>query len=156
MYDRILVPTDGGDRSLAAARRAFDLAERYGATVHALYVVETDTSLLTVSKGDVRGALRAVGEEAGREALAAVEEAGDAFDVGLVTTLREGVADEVIVEYVRREAVDLVVMGTHGREGVRRRLLGSVAERVVRGAGVPVMTVPADRGDDEPGGGTGD
>lgn len=141
MYERVLVPTDGSDPSLAAARRAFDLAERYGATVHALYVVDTDTSWLTVSKSEVRDSLRAVGEDAGREALAAVEALADGFDVDLVTSLEEGTPDETILDYVEREDLDLVVLGAHGQGGVRRRLLGSVTERVVRGATVPVMTV---------------
>lgn len=135
MYERILVPTDGSDHALAAARRAFDLAEQYGATVHALYVVDTDIGWLTVSKSEVRDPLREVGEDAGRPALA------DEFDIELITDLREGMPDEELLEYVDDENVDLVVMGTHGREGVRRRLVGRVTERVVREATVPVMTV---------------
>jgi len=144
VYDRILVPTDGGDHALAAARRAFDLAEQYDATVHALYVVETDTNWLTVSKDEVRDGLREIGEDAGGQALDAIEALGDDFDVELVTAMREGSPDEEILEYVGDEAVDLVVMGTHGRGGIRRRLVGSVSERVVREATVPVMTVTAD------------
>jgi nucleotide-binding universal stress UspA family protein len=141
VYDRILLPTDGSDHALAAARRAFDLARKYGATVHALYVIDTDTNLLTVSKSEVRDSLREVGEDAGKQALGAVEELAAEFEVGLDTTLREGTPDEEILAYAAAESVDLVVMGTHGREGVRRRLVGSVAERVVREATVPVMTV---------------
>jgi len=144
VYDRILVPTDGGDHALAAARRAFDLAEQYDATVHALYVVETDTNWLTVSKDEVRDGLREIGEDAGGQALNAIEALGDDFDVELVTAMREGSPDEEILKYVGDEAVDLVVMGTHGRGGIRRRLVGSVSERVVREATVPVMTVTAD------------
>jgi nucleotide-binding universal stress UspA family protein len=146
MYDRVLVPTDGSEQALAAARRAFDLAERYGATVHGLYVVDTGTGWLTVSKPDVREALREVGEDAGSEALAALEVLAGEFDADLVTELREGTPEAVVLEYVDEEGIDLVVMGTHGREGLRRRLLGSVAERVVREAPVPVMTV-TDQGD---------
>lgn len=141
MYDQILVPTDGSDHALAAARHAFDLAETYGGTVHALFVVETDTSLLSVSKADVRASLREVREDASRQALAAVEDLAGEFDAPLVTAVREGVSDEEILAYAAD--TDLVVMGTHGREGVRRRLFGSVAERVVRGATIPVMTVTA-------------
>jgi nucleotide-binding universal stress UspA family protein len=145
MYERVLVPTDGSEQALAAARRAFDLAERYGATVHGLYVVDTGTGWLTVSKNELRDALRAVGEDAGGRALAALESLADEFDVELVTELREGTPDEEILAYVDREDVDLVVMGTHGRDGIRRRLVGSVAERVVREASVPVMTVTETR-----------
>jgi nucleotide-binding universal stress UspA family protein len=144
VYERVLVATDGSDHALAAARRAFDLAERYGATVHALYVLDTGTSWLTVSKSEVRESLRDVGEDAGRQALAAIETLAVEFDVDVVTALREGTPDGEIVAYVDDAAIDLVVMGTHGREGIRRRLVGSVAERVVREAPVPVLTVTAD------------
>jgi nucleotide-binding universal stress UspA family protein len=143
MYQRILVPTDGGDHALAAARRAFDLAARYDASVHGLYVIDTNTGWLTVSKSDVRTSLREVGEDAGGQALAAFEDVGAEFDADPVTEMREGTPDEEILAYVEEEDIDLVVMGIHGREGLRRRLLGSVAERVVRGATVPVMTVTA-------------
>jgi nucleotide-binding universal stress UspA family protein len=135
------VPTDGSDHALAAARHAFDLAETCGGTVHALFVIETDTSLLSVSKADVHASLREVREDASRQALAAVEDLAGEFDAPLVTAVREGVSDEEILAYAAD--TDLVVMGTHGREGVRRRLFGSVAERVVRGATIPVMTVTA-------------
>jgi nucleotide-binding universal stress UspA family protein len=144
VYERVLVPTDGSDHALAAARRAFDLAERYGATVHALYVLDTGTSWLTVSKNEVRESLRDVGEDAGRRALAAIEALAGEFDADLVTALREGTPDEEILAYVDDAAVDLVVMGARGRDGIRRRLVGSVAERVVGAAGVPVLTVTAD------------
>lgn len=143
MYQRILVPTDGGDHALAAARRAFDLAAQYGASVHGLYVIDTNTGWLTVSKSDVRTSLREVGEDAGGQALAAIEEVGAEFGADPVTEIREGTPDEEILAYVEDEDIDLVVMGIHGRDGLRRRLLGSVAERVVRGATVPVMTVTA-------------
>jgi len=100
MYDRILVPTDGSEHALAAAGRALDLAECYDATVCGLYVVDTDTGWLTVSKSEVRDGLREIGEDAGGRALAAIEELADEFDVELVTELREGTPDEVILECV--------------------------------------------------------
>ena len=141
MYDRVLVPTDGGPHSTAAARHAVDLAEMHGATLHALYVVDTGTGWFTVSKAEVRDALREVGEAAGREALCVVEQLAADADVDLVTAVREGSPDEAILAYVGEEDVDLVVMGTHGRTGVEHRLLGSVTERVVRAADVPVTTI---------------
>ena len=144
MYERILVPTDGGKGALAAARQAFGLAERYGATVHALYVIDTDTSWLTVSKTEVRDTLRDVGETEGSRALGEVEKLAKetGYNVGLVTELREGTPTEEILAYAEEAEMDLVVMGTHCRTGIERSLLGSVAERTVRGSSVPVMTVP--------------
>lgn len=143
MYDRILVATDGSEHALAAAREALELAETHDAIVYALYVVETSTSWLAVSKNEVTDALRDVGIDAGKTALADVESLAADRDVDLVTELGEGSADEEILAYAAEIDADLVVMGTHGREGVRRRLVGSVAERVVRDAPMPVLTVNA-------------
>jgi nucleotide-binding universal stress UspA family protein len=144
MYDRILVPTDGGGSALDAAHYALDLAERYGATVHALYVIDTETSWLTVSKTEVRDTLRDVGETEGSQALAEMESLAEevGFEGELVTELREGAPTKEILAYAEETDIDLVVMGTHGRKVIERHLLGSVAERTVRGSSVPVMIIP--------------
>jgi nucleotide-binding universal stress UspA family protein len=144
MYDDILVPVDGSDHSMAAARQALGLAETYGATVHALYVVDTETSWLAVSKRDVQNSLRDLGQSAGEEALASFERLASDYDATVDTEILEGSVDVAILGHARDHDVDLVVLGTHGRSGVARRVVGSVAERVVRGATMPVMTVPAD------------
>jgi nucleotide-binding universal stress UspA family protein len=141
MYDHILVPTDGTDTALAAFRHALGLAEAFDATVDVLYVVDTETSWLAVSKDEVRNTLRTVGEDAARRALADAERAAADTDVPVTTATREGSPAATILDYVTAADVDLVVMGTHGRQGVEDRLLGSVAERVVRGSPVPVTTV---------------
>ena len=141
MYDRILVPIDGGEQAAAALEHALELATVHGATVHTLYVIDTTTSLLTVSKDEVRGALREVGEDAAAEAFTEAEAIADGYDVAFETALREGKPDDVILDEIEANEPDVVVMGTHGREGVSRRLLGSVAERIVRESPVPVLTV---------------
>jgi nucleotide-binding universal stress UspA family protein len=132
---------------------ALELAEAHGATVHALYVIDTGTGWLTVSKADVSSALREAGETAGKRALSAADALASEHGVEVVTALREGTPHEEILAYVEESGdregesgtgkTDLVVMGTHGREGVTRRLLGSVTERVVRGSPVPVVTLTA-------------
>jgi len=141
MYDRLLVPVDGSDPARAAARHALELAAVHGSTVHALYVVDTGTNWLTVSKREVRESLRQLGESEGRGVLADVERLAAERNVPVVTELREGAVEGTILDYAAEHDVDLVVMGTHGREGARRRIVGSVAERVVREATVPVTTV---------------
>jgi nucleotide-binding universal stress UspA family protein len=160
VYDRILLPTDGhgsdapvgrpdrphsgdgGERRSTVLDHALSLAERYDATLHAVFVVDTSTGWLTVSKAEVRDALDEVGRDAGRTALGAVEAAATDAGVDVVTDLLEGSPDERLVEYVAANGVDLVVMGTAGRSGVGRRLLGSVTERVVRASPVPTVAVP--------------
>ncbi|MDQ2053872.1 universal stress protein [Halobellus sp. H-GB7] len=138
MYDKILVPTDGSAATEGAVEHAIELAKQYDATVHALYVVDTGAySSLEMGSDIVIEAL----QEEGNTAVEEVEERGEEAGVDVVTTVETGIAHRVIVDYVAEEGIDLVVMGTHGRTGVGRFLLGSVAEKVVRTADAPVMTV---------------
>ncbi|GGM56697.1 nucleotide-binding universal stress UspA family protein [Halarchaeum rubridurum] len=139
MYDRILVPTDGSPESEDAIDEAMELAELTGATVVALYVVDTrDYSSLPESKwSTLQDELYAEGEEA----VAAVAERGDEAGVAVEEVVAEGSPHEVILDTATEEECDAVVMGTHGRSGVERFLLGSVTERVVRHAEIPVMVV---------------
>ncbi|PSP99479.1 universal stress protein [Halobacteriales archaeon QS_5_70_17] len=146
MYRTILVPTDGSDGAAAALEHALDLAERYGATVHALNVVG-DADLLAfrdedaVADVDAR-AVREGLEERGDRLVAEACERAEVRGVDCVTAVRSGgPAHRGIVDYAESEGVDLVVMGTHGRRGFDRLLMGSVAEKVVRLSPVPVMTV---------------
>lgn len=141
MYDSILVATDGSDPARAAADHAVELAAATGATIHALFVVDTDTGWLTVSKADVKDSIREIGEGASREALREVEALAREADVQLETAVREGSPEGEIIAYAEDADVDLIVLGTHGHNALKRRLLGSVAERVINGAAVPVTTV---------------
>ena len=139
MYDRILVPTDGTAGSTCAVENGLELAAKYGATVHALYVVETDSSMGHLDPFVERR------EAEGEEAVEAVEERAAEYDVVVTKVFRYGTPHEQILDYVDDHDVDLVVMGTHARSGFDRLLdAGSVAERVVRGASVPVMVAGKD------------
>ncbi|QKY20459.1 universal stress protein [Halolamina sp. CBA1230] len=140
MYERLLVPFDGSEHATAALEHALELAATHDATVHALYVVDTTTSPLVVSKDDVRDALREVGEDAAGKAFAEAEALAEEYGVDLATELREGDPEDQILATITDLDVDLVVMGTHGHEGISR-LLGSVTERVIRESPVPVLTV---------------
>jgi len=138
MYDDILVPTDGSPASDAAIDHAIDLADRYGARLHALYVVDGSVySTLEAGSEVVIDALEAEGEQATDR----VADAAAAAGVETTTTVTSGTAYRAIREYADEQAVDMIVMGTHGRKGLDRYLLGSVTERVVRTADVPVLTV---------------
>ena len=142
MYDRILVPTDGSDVAEAAAAHAVALAADSGAEVHVLYVVDADAIGLVrpsqLDADELASSMEAEGETVVASVAAAAEDAG----VEAVTAIRAGVPDEEITDYATEADVDLVVMGTHGRSGLGRFLLGSVTERVVRGSRVPVLAVP--------------
>lgn len=138
MYDRILVPTDGSDGMGAVVDHAVSLAELHGATLHGLYVVNTASLADLPMESSWEGLSQALRKD-GERALEAME--GRAGDVPVVTGMVEGSPARKIVAYAERESCDVIVMGTHGRSGVGRLLLGSVAERVVRSSPVPVLTI---------------
>jgi nucleotide-binding universal stress UspA family protein len=143
MYDTILVPTDGSDCANEAVDHALDLAARLDAHVEFLSVVDTrNLGLTTPSDVDV-DALEAEYRETSEAAVAAAGAAAEAAGVPATTTIEIGLPHSTIVEYAADPDVDLVVIGTHGRTGLQHVLLGSVAERVVRLADVPVLTVHA-------------
>ncbi|MFC6835225.1 universal stress protein [Halomarina ordinaria] len=148
MYDTILVPTDGSPGAQSAVEKAFDLAETYDATVHALNVVEL-VYTYDFDPGRLLDQLRAAGERATEDVATAGRERG----IDIVTAVERGSPHEVIVEYAADHDVDLIVIGTHGRRGVRRALLGSVTERVIRLADVSVLVTrrkeDTGEGDDE-------
>ena len=138
MYTDILVPTDGSPAATAAIEHAVDLAKTYDATIHALYVVDASAfSSIEAGSELVIDALEEEGQRAVEEVTDAAAEAG----VDVETHVVSGTAYRRILDYIDSEGVDLVVMGTHGRSGVERFLLGSVTERVVRTADVPVLTI---------------
>lgn len=148
MYDRIVVPTDGSAGTRRAIDHAVRLAATHDATIHTLYVVNSARyagfSMETAWEG-VDGMLR----EEGEEAVAEVERIADANEVPVETTIVDGSPSTEIVRYADEEQCDLIVMGTHGRGGINRLLLGSVAERVVRSSAIPVLTVRVGEPPDE-------
>ncbi|SFH67824.1 Nucleotide-binding universal stress protein, UspA family [Halorubrum aquaticum] len=140
LYDRILVPTDGSPKGRRAVEHALALAAVHGADVHALYVVDTASYAGTGMEATWTGIDDLLREDAD-EAVAQVETLAEGTGVDVETTVVEGSPGREIVRYAADARCDLIVMGTHGRGGIDRLLLGSVAERVVRRSPVPVLTV---------------
>jgi nucleotide-binding universal stress UspA family protein len=139
MNETILLPTDGSAGMGRVVEHALSAAREHDATMHTLYVV--DSGSVTGVPMDVSwSGIAATLEREGEQALEAVERLAD-DDVDIVRTITEGEPAREIVGYVRENDIDRVVMGTHGCAGLDRLLLGSVAERVVRRAPVPVTTV---------------
>jgi nucleotide-binding universal stress UspA family protein len=136
MFDSVVVATDGSESVQRAVDVALDLAERFDATVHALYVV--DASEVESSPESVRDELRSALESDGEAALSTVAERAN---VDVTTAVREGRPAAEITAYAREVDADVVATGTRGRHGENRFLIGSVAERVVRTCDKPVLTV---------------
>jgi nucleotide-binding universal stress UspA family protein len=138
--DDLLVPTDGSDCAKAAVGHAIDLATATGATLHLVHVVDVTVAWPTGSGGGVLDAMEAGGQAALDRAIDRAEGAGVA---AVEATLLSGSPYRAIADYAADQAVDCTVMGTHGRTGFNRYLLGSVAERVVRVSPSPVLAVKA-------------
>lgn len=134
MFETVVLATDGSESASRAVTLAFDFAERFDATIHALYVI--DETEVESSPERVRGELHAALEERGAEALAEIE--SQTSDV--TTAVREGDPAKEICAYTEDVDADLIVTGTRGRHGEHAFLLGSVAEAVVRRSPVPVLT----------------
>ena len=137
MYDRILVPFDGSDGATTVLHHVGELAHWAGATVQLLYVADTTRDSVTVVEGQTVDALVREGEQVVSEGVETLESLG----VSVETDVVQGNPASTIVEYADRYDQELIVMPTHGREGLSRYLLGSVSEKVVRLSGVPVLTV---------------
>jgi nucleotide-binding universal stress UspA family protein len=146
-YENVLVPTDGSEQAAAAIDSATDIASTCGAQLHAVSVVDT-RAMGTVTRPDVlldqlksqaRSAVDTVAHEVSHDGVESVR-----------TAVQEGLPYRALLSYVDEFDIDLIVMGTHGRRGVDRYLLGSVTEKLVRTAPVPVLSVRAP-GDTEEG-----
>ncbi|MDS0282710.1 universal stress protein [Haloarcula onubensis] len=141
MFEQILVPTDGSEAAGRAVDLALDIAETYDSGLHTVYVVDIG-SLAADEDSDgwlIERALEADGERA----ITEVRERAVGADIPVESGIRYGRPYKTILQYVDDNDIDLVVLGTHGRRGLDHYLLGSVTERVVRTAPVPVLTVRA-------------
>ena len=138
MYDRILLPTDGSDAADRALNLAVSVADAHDAELHLLYVADTNQPSLSRIQGQIVDALEGEGQQIVDEAENRVRGSG----VDVTTDVIQGGPSRTILEYVDDRGVDLVVIGTRGEHDVERLLLGSVTERVVRSAPVPVLAVP--------------
>lgn len=152
MYKEILVPLDGSEVSASALPTARQLAGTLGARVHLLQVT-SQAEEFSVMRGAEFGTMGAeysqqvLGEvlTAQRERIERyLNEVGDDLEsVGLtvVKAVEDGQAADKIVDYAEAGGIDLILMSTHGRGGVRRFLVGSVTDRVIRSTNLPVLVV---------------
>jgi nucleotide-binding universal stress UspA family protein len=135
-WERILVPTDGSRHSRAAIEKAIDLARAYKSRLDVVSVVDAaDEFQFAETPGNLRELLAVQARKAVGEARA-LAAAGEVPAEGFVA---EGKAHEAIASLARDQKTTVVVMGSHGRSGLRRLLLGSVAEKVIGAVSCPVL-----------------
>lgn len=140
MYQRLLIPTDGSDTAAAAGKAAVALAAEHDATLHAIYVHELAS--LPYDFDEVPEEYRSRTHEAVEEIEAQAKTAG--VDVETAVLENDGPVHTAIIDYATEHEIDCVVMGTHGRTGVGRFVLGSVTERTLRESPIPVMGIHGD------------
>jgi len=142
-YEDVLVPTDGSDAAEAAVDHGIAVADAFGATLHAFHVV--DLSAMTTGSG-IEPPTQQLERytEAGEAAVEAVAERARAAGLDTETTVEHGFPSADLLDYVDEAGVDLVAMGTHGRTGIDRVLLGSTTERILTRSPVPVVAVHPD------------
>lgn len=141
MYDSILVPTDGSDGASVAVDHAIEQAANHDATLHALFVVDTDVVGAHTSEDFVREQLEGIGTNAVESVASQASEAGLS---NVETDVVDGAAHEGILDYAEDNDIDMIVMGTRGRSGLDKYLLGSVTEKVLRLSDSAVLTVKRD------------
>ncbi len=138
--ERILIPTDGSAGALAAANQAIQLADRLDATLHVIHAVDVSKLAGDVAAGSLYVEYERQGERAVDEVVKRAKEAGVSSIERRVVAGRPARA---IVDYAQDHDIELIAIGTHGRSGIDRYLVGSVAEKVVRMASMPVLTAKA-------------
>ena len=149
MYKQLLVPVDGSEPSKLGLAEAIKIAKSDGSKLHLVHVVEEvmpfGVDIPAKYIDQFIEELRAQGEEVLRKAEREVFDNALKCE-GVVLETVGGRTADVIVEHAKQSKADLIVMGTHGRRGLRRLALGSDAELVVRSAPVPVLLVRAAAG----------
>lgn len=142
--DDILVPTDGSEAASEAANHAFDVAMDFDATVHVLSVVDTKTLAAAYGAGVGMPEVIKTIKEDSREDVEAVRDRALAMGLECETAVLEGAPSEAITDHAEDIGADVVAIGTHGRSGLDRLLLGSITERTVRTSPAPVLTIPVE------------
>ena len=137
MYDKILVPTDGSDRSEKALEMAKTVAPTHGAEIHVLNVIDQRNDSLNGISPPAVDQLEQSRAELVEDAAEEIEDEGLEAEADVV----HGVPHEEIEDYVEEHGIDGIIMGSTGKTGMNNLLIGSTAEKVVRVASVPVTVV---------------
>ena len=135
-WQKILVATDGSRHSGAAVEKAIDFAKSYGGSLTAVSVVDVPDELYAEAPKIVDDLIAKA-----KGYVADVKKAADAAGIQVTTFVAEGVGHEVVTKTAHKVGTGLIVMGSHGRTGLKRLLMGSVTEKVIGHAPCPVLVV---------------
>lgn len=140
MYKKILVPTDGSEFAKKAEKHALFLAKVSGAEIVAVSVTENNF-VNGLPLDDEVYQLNQILKERSEENLMEFDELNDNNDLKITHVIREGSPAKVILEVAKDEEIDLIVMGSSGKSGFDRFIMGSVADKVVNSAKCAVLVV---------------
>jgi len=140
-FQRILLATDFSETSAYATQHAVDLAKSFDAALHVLHILETEIPLMVDGVTYLPPNYFEEVEKRAAERLEAVISREDRDKLSVTLVMRRGAPFLEIVRYARDQKMDLIVLGTHGRGALAHVLMGNVAEKVVRTASCPVLTV---------------
>jgi nucleotide-binding universal stress UspA family protein len=149
MFEKILIATDGSKHSEKAAKEALDVARLTGGKVVALYVADMSKYFAPVDMSyniadEVIVGMRSSVQKDGEAAVMRVEEMAKEAKIPFEGRIIEGNPADDILKFAGENKEELIVMGSIGRTGLDKFLLGSVAEKVVRNSGIPVLVVRGD------------
>ena len=146
MFKHILVPTDLSPRSKNAIKKAIQIAHQFNSritilNVHEEFMDKEEMEMLRVSVAEIQEKFREIAIEAKSEIKSFLTKM-HADDIDTDIVLREGTPSKEILKFAKELKVDLIVMGTNGRETLVELLLGSTAKNVTRDSTCPVLTIP--------------
>jgi nucleotide-binding universal stress UspA family protein len=142
-YKRVLVPVDGSSCSEKAVKTAVHVSARYESELHTIFVISDMVvdNFKRLGKNQAKEVLESLKDE-GRKYFRDVQDSAKEVNVKVVEGIREGFPADEIVTYAKKNRIDLIVMGTHGRRVGTRPLIGSTADRVIHLAPCPILIVP--------------
>lgn len=138
-HERILIATDDSEPAKKAIGEAITLADAFDATLYAVYVLESAEPRPGAEDPAIKADEDTKADQALERVVSETKERG--FDGEVVSAVVRGQAASAILQHANEQNIDLIVVGTHGRDGIDRLLVGSVAERVIRDSPVPVVTI---------------
>ena len=140
LYKKILIATDGSEQNKDAISYAIELAKLSGAKLYALYVVDT-AAFASIPMDAGWEMMYELLQDEGNNATKTIEEVAKEAGVEVEKTVLEGHPSHEIIEFAEKNDASIIIMGTLGKSGLDRFLLGSVAEKVTRNSTVPVLVV---------------
>lgn len=140
---KILYPTDFSDPSACALNYAAEMAEKFDAELIMLHVLLDESQMVSfyLPQLTIKNLSKDMEEGARAKMEEFIKETGVLDGISYTTEMVKGIADDEIIKYAKENDVDMIIIGTHGRTGLEHVIFGSTAEKVVRSAPCPVLTV---------------